>query len=279
MWLHNFKLNIWKKSTRKSWRMHIWQLKMQQILGPSAVPRPPAYREMYLQTKLNEQLKLFISWDKETRNCICQNGQNLSYWNRYFVMYPHKCMFKKIEEKVSWKVGDILVINARASRALRRALDPCPYWLTSLAQLCFTMLAKSQKKCLDPFWPIPGSASGSTPRKDLGPETLERTWDWGIPPGKDLGPETLESTRDWGFPWKGPGTRDLGKNLELGFPVDRLKTLSAIHRAASRWLECSSETVQPDGPIHGYVPMCRSNGIIPGKTLNGRETVSRRLCE
>ena len=41
---------------------------------------------------------------------------------------------------------------------------------------------------------------------------------WGYP-GKDLGPETWERTWDWDTSLlKGPGTRDLGKNLGQGHP-------------------------------------------------------------
>ena len=78
----------------------------------------------------------------------------------------------------------------------------------------------------------------------MGPEIWEKNWDWGspwpelryppertwdqrsgkepgtgVPQGKDLGPETWERTWDWGIPHpgKGPGTRDQGKNLGLGY--------------------------------------------------------------
>ena len=33
---------IWRKSTRKSGRMHIWQLKMQELPGPQGGPWTPA---------------------------------------------------------------------------------------------------------------------------------------------------------------------------------------------------------------------------------------------
>ena len=115
-------------------------------------PRPPAYRVMYLQTNLNEQIRPFIVSDKEKENYICSNGQNLSYWNKYFVIYPHKCTLnnfkKKYQEK--WENAYLTAKNARASRALRRALDPGQYWLTSLAQLRFTTSATSRKTFLGP---------------------------------------------------------------------------------------------------------------------------------
>ena len=40
----------------------------------------------------------------------------------------------------------------------------------------------------------------------------------GALPGKDLGPETWERTWNCGYPSKGPMTRDVGKNLGLGYP-------------------------------------------------------------
>ena len=95
-------------------------------------PKPPAYRVMNLQTKWIEQLKPLILSDKENGNCICQNGQNLLYWNRYFVMYPHKCTLKKFKKKYQekWENTYLIVKNARASRALWRALDPGQYYTT-----------------------------------------------------------------------------------------------------------------------------------------------------
>ena len=33
-----------------------------------------------------------------------------------------------------------------------------------------------------PGWGVYSSLTGVSPRKDLGPETLERTWGWGTPP-------------------------------------------------------------------------------------------------
>ena len=172
MCLYECKLIFWKKSARKNGRMHIWQWKVQQLLGPWADPKPPAYTVMYLQTKPNEQLKPLIFSDKENGNCFCQNGQNLSYWNRYFVIYPHKFTFKKLKKKYQekWENAYLIVKNARASRALRWALDPGPWPIlcsslrspnfTSLAQLRFAMSAKFRKKILPPpSWPNAGSAT------------------------------------------------------------------------------------------------------------------------
>ena len=57
-------------------------------------------------------------------------------------------MKKKYQKK--WENAYMTVKNARASRALRRALDPGQYWLTLLARLRFTTSAKSRKKFLGP---------------------------------------------------------------------------------------------------------------------------------
>ena len=49
-----------------------------------------------------------------------------------------------------WENEYLRVKNARASRVLRWALDPGQYWLASLAQLRFAMLAKSRERFLAP---------------------------------------------------------------------------------------------------------------------------------
>ena len=49
----------------------------------------PAYRVLYLKTKPNEQIGPLSFSD-----VFVKNGQNLSYLNRYFVMYPHKATVK-----------------------------------------------------------------------------------------------------------------------------------------------------------------------------------------
>ena len=44
----------------------------------------------------------------------------------------------------------------------------------------------------------------------------------GVPyPKNDLEPETSERTLDWSTPQKGFETRDLGKNLGLGYPSQK----------------------------------------------------------
>ena len=152
MCLHKCKLNFWRKGTRKSGKMHIWQLNVWQLLGPSAGPRPPAYGVLFQQTKVNEKTRPLIVSDKERENCICQNVQNLSYWNRYFVIYPHKCTLNNLKKKFQekWENAYMTVKNARVSRALRWALDPGHYWLALLTRLHLAMSAKSRKKFLGP---------------------------------------------------------------------------------------------------------------------------------
>ena len=124
-------------------------------------PRPLAYRVMYLQTKISEQIQPLIVSDKEKEKCICKTVQILSYWNQYFLSFQHKCTLNNLKKRYQekWENAYLRVNNVRASRALRRALDPDQYWLTLLAPLCFTTLAKSQKKFLCPPWPNPGSDS------------------------------------------------------------------------------------------------------------------------
>ena len=90
--------------------------------------------------------------------------QNLSYWNRYFVIYPHKCTLNNLKKKYQekWENAYLTVKKGRASRALRRALDPGQYWLASLTRLRFATSAKCRKTFLGPPpWPNPGSASES----------------------------------------------------------------------------------------------------------------------
>ena len=49
-----------------------------------------------------------------------------------------------------WENEYLRVKNARASRALRRALDPSQYWLASVARLRFATSAKSRERFLAP---------------------------------------------------------------------------------------------------------------------------------
>ena len=74
-----------------------------------------------------------------------------------------KNLKKKYQEK--WENAYLRVKNARASRALRWALDPGQYWLTSLNQLCFATSAKSREKFLAPAltksWILLGAQEGA----------------------------------------------------------------------------------------------------------------------
>ena len=108
--------------------------------------RQTAYRVMFQQTKVNETTKPLIVSEKERENCICQNVQNLSYWNRYFVIYPHKCTLNNLKKKYQekWENAYVTVKNAGASRAL----GPHQYWLALLTRLRFATSAKSRKKFL-----------------------------------------------------------------------------------------------------------------------------------
>ena len=58
--------------------------------GALSMPQTPAYSVLYLQTKPNEQIRSLIFSDKKRKIGFVKNGQNLSYLNGYFVMYPHK---------------------------------------------------------------------------------------------------------------------------------------------------------------------------------------------
>ena len=103
----------------------------------------------------------WLSQIKKRKIAFWQTVQNLSYWNRYFVIYPHKCTLNNLKKRyqVKWENAYLGVKNARASWALRQALDLSQYWLTSLTPLRFTTSAKSRKTFWSPSWPNPGSAS------------------------------------------------------------------------------------------------------------------------
>ena len=123
---------------------------------------------MHLQTKPNEEIKTFnFSQMKKKENYIYQDSHNLSCWNRYLLMYPQKCTLKILKKKYQekWENAYLRVKNARASRALRWALDPGQYWLALLARLRFATSAKSREKFLGPPpSPNPGSASVVAPQ-------------------------------------------------------------------------------------------------------------------
>ena len=74
-------------------------------------------------------------------------ARNLSYLNRYFVMYPHKAtvkIWRKVTVPEKWENEYLRVKNARDSRALRQALDPGQYWLALLRR------QNLGEKCLPP---------------------------------------------------------------------------------------------------------------------------------
>ena len=68
-----------KKKYQEKWKNVYLTLKSMTASGVLSGPRPPTYKVMYLQTKINEQLRPLIVSDKEKENYICQNVQNLSY--------------------------------------------------------------------------------------------------------------------------------------------------------------------------------------------------------
>ena len=120
-------------------------------LAPSLLPGASHLVKLSLPDILNSYLTMHRTGHGilhgVNMNCICQNVQKFSYWNRYFVIYPHKCascnLKKKYQEK--WENVYLRVENARASRTLRRTLDPDQYWLALLAQLHFATSARSLK--------------------------------------------------------------------------------------------------------------------------------------
>ena len=65
---------------------------------------------------------------------------------------------KRCQEK--WENAYLTLKNTRASRALRRALDPGRCMLASLALWHCAPSVNLRKKLLGPPWPNPGSAAG-----------------------------------------------------------------------------------------------------------------------
>ena len=152
-----------KKRYQEKWENAY--LTVKSVTGSGALSRP---QTPGLQSNVSANKSTWKKQDpwlshQERENCICQNVQNLSYCNRYFVIYPHKCTLNNLKKKYQekWENAYVRVKNTRASRALRWALDPGQYWLASLAQLCFAKSAKSRKKFMGPPRPNPGSASAS----------------------------------------------------------------------------------------------------------------------
>ena len=84
---------------------------------------------------------------------------------RYFVIYPHKCTLKKLKKyQEKWENTYLIVKNARASRALRQALDPGQYFMAHfVCQISLHYVGKISEKIsgppldqiLDPLLMIP----------------------------------------------------------------------------------------------------------------------------
>ena len=87
-----------------------------------------------------------------------------------------KYLKKKYQEK--WENAYLIVKNARASGALRWALDPGQCWLASLTQLHFATSTKSRKKFLGPTWPNAGSTSVFLPGTYSDTKFCCQEWPW-----------------------------------------------------------------------------------------------------
>ena len=92
---------------------------------------------MYLQTKVNEKIKPLIVSDKEKEIAFAKMFR--IFHTEIFVIYPHKCTSFNLKEKYQekWENSYLRAKNARASRALRQALEPGQYWVESLIQVHF----------------------------------------------------------------------------------------------------------------------------------------------
>ena len=129
--------------------------------GALSGPKPLAYRVMFWQTKVNKKTRPMIVSDKENENCNCQNVQNFSYWNRYFVIYPHKCTLNNLKKNCQekWENAAYLTVkNAKSFQGPKVGPGPQPI-LAYIA--CLTPLrcvSKISEKISGPPWPNPRSA-------------------------------------------------------------------------------------------------------------------------
>ena len=143
-------VNFLKKKYQEKWENAYLTVKGSPTSGALSRHRPPAYKVMYLQTKPNEEIKTldFLRWRKGKLHLSRWSESFMLKW--IFVNVPTQMYIKNFEKKYQekWENAYLRVKNARASRALRRALDPGQYWLTSLARLRFAMSAKSREKFL-----------------------------------------------------------------------------------------------------------------------------------
>ena len=147
-----------------------------------------------------KKTKPLIVSDKEKENCICHMFSIFSYWNRYFVIYPHKYTLNNLKKKYQekWENAYLTVKNAWAFRALRRTLYPGQYWLTLCARLCFATSGKSQKKFLGP--PLV---------QILDLLVTPTTWTW----------DGYPSSAGWGTPtWTWPGMGYPPPGPLMGYP-------------------------------------------------------------
>ena len=147
-----------------------------------------AYRVMFQQTKVNEKTRPLIVSDKEKENYICQNVQNLLYWNRYFVIYPHKCTLNNLKKKYQKKWE-----NAYVTIKMQELPGPAlgPWTLVNIGSLCYVGKI-AEKFSGAPLWPNPGSASEHGVNENSGwPNSVAvvqachfgASWIWRLIPG------------------------------------------------------------------------------------------------
>ena len=73
------KVKFLKKRYQERWENAYLTIKSVTASGTLSGSQTLAYRVMYLETKVNEQIRCLTVSNKEKENCICQNVQNLSY--------------------------------------------------------------------------------------------------------------------------------------------------------------------------------------------------------
>ena len=77
--------------------------------GALSRPQTPAYWVMFLQTKVNEQIRPLIVSDKEKENYICQMCSESFILKYIFCNSPAQKNIKWFEEKVPGKVGECIL--------------------------------------------------------------------------------------------------------------------------------------------------------------------------
>ena len=142
MCLHKCKLNYLKNKCQEKWENAYLSAKSATVSGTLRSVPDPQLIECCI-CKLNQMNKFIFS------DVFVKNGQNLSFLNSSFVMYPHKTIvkiWKKWKYQEKWENAFLTGKKPRASWIL----DPGWYWLPLLTQFPFTMSAKSRTKFLGP---------------------------------------------------------------------------------------------------------------------------------